>query len=80
MEEYWEAFNFLNGSRQMGFMSMGKIPISEIESYLKINEITDLEEKKEYLTWINVMDDVYLDYSHRNDKEKAELFKQEKID
>jgi len=57
--EYIAAFNLLNRSRNQG-MSQGYIPLTEIEAYIRLYLIEDIEM---FVTLIVEMDNVYLDKS-----------------
>lgn len=54
----------MNNSRQLAFGDVGAIPISEIKAYLDLIGITGLEEKEEYLYFIQLLDLKYLE-QHR---------------
>lgn len=65
----WAAFNTLSDSRQMG-MSAGPIPLTEIEAYLRLFDITDPDDVDEYLTLIRRMDREYLKVSSEMQERK----------
>ncbi len=71
---YWQAFNILSPSRQIG-LGVGAIPLSEIEAYIRLYEITDSEEKEELLYFIREMDGVFLKH-HKKDKGTQNATKQ----
>jgi hypothetical protein len=58
-ELYIEAFNLLNRSRAQG-MSTGCIPLTEIEAYIRLYLIEDVEM---FVTLMTAMDNVYLEKS-----------------
>lgn len=69
---YWNAFHFLNSSRNSG-MSIGAIPLPAYESYFHIFGIDSLEERLEYIRFVSVLDSEFLKWQGENreqDKEK----------
>jgi hypothetical protein len=65
----WAAFQTLTDSRQMG-MAAGPIPLTEIEAYLRLFDITDPDDVDEYLTLIRRMDREYLKVSSEQQSKK----------
>jgi len=63
LKPYWDAFQTLSSSRQSG-MGLGYIPFSEIIHYLGPNwlNITDLEERQDYVNFIRVLDHEYVKF------------------
>lgn len=62
----WEAFLALSSSRS-GWES---IKFSEIESWLNLNSLSDLEQRQEVTHLIRVMDIEYLDFLREEQKRK----------
>ena len=67
---YWTAYWDLDSSRQLGGTGAGPIPMSEIEAYLRLKNITDLDERGCYITMIRALDSVYL--KHMAEQREAE--------
>ena len=61
LEEYYEAFHMLNGSRRLG-MGVGPIPFSELMAYLQVYPTYDIDL---FIYLIHTMDNEYL--KERND-------------
>lgn len=59
----------LSTSRQQGF-SVGYIPMSEIEAYMRIMRIDDDEEREEFLFLIQAMDAEYVEWASKKTKAK----------
>ena len=66
---FWEAFQYLNTSRELGF-NEGYIKCSEVLAYLQINYITDLEERQDYMNFIQVLDQHYI--NRKQEKKQLE--------
>ena len=58
---FWDAFNRLSRSRAWTEIGASAIPISEILAFLQLYEITDLEEKDEYVMIIQALDSTFLE-------------------
>jgi hypothetical protein len=69
LRQDYEAFHVLSSSRPIGMGGASPIPISQIESYMRIFEITDLREKKFFIHRIRLIDHIYLDW--QADKRKS---------
>lgn len=67
---YYDAFHCLNGSRAWTMSGPASIPLSEIVAYLSMNDITDAEEREEYIMFIQALDSAYLDHTYKNIKNK----------
>jgi len=65
---YWQAFQVLNNSRQLAFGDIGAIPLSEIKAYFDLVGITELNEKEEYLYFIQLLDIKYLEWHRKRPK------------
>ena len=63
----WEGFTALALTRQQG----NPIQFSEIESYLNINGIEDLETRQEFVHLIRVMDSEYINFFREKNKKHA---------
>lgn len=74
LSNYWNAFMELSSSRQMGFGSVGSIIYSEISAYLDENRLFDLDDRKQYRKYINILDSEFL--KHSNNKEKQNVPKE----
>ena len=61
---YWIAFRTLSTSRRIG-MGVGAIPLSEIESYIRIYGIGDLEECEDLVYLIGEMDDEFIKHVNK---------------
>lgn len=62
MQWIWDGFTILNTSRQLGF-DMGPIPISEVDAYVRLFEVPDVEI---FVACIRAADAMYL--QHFRDK------------
>lgn len=62
------AFLTLSPSRKSGFESVGFIPLSEIEAYIRIFEISD---KQEFIYLIQAMDSLYVEKIEAKIKSKS---------
>ena len=69
-QPYYDAFQYLNGSRQWTMGGPSAIPFSEIVAYLTINSINDAEEREEFIMYIQALDNAYLEYNHKKVKNK----------
>lgn len=65
--EVYQAFLQLSRSRPVGF-SVGTIPASQIEAWLNIHQVTDLQERADFFVYINAMDSTWLEW-YRNEQE-----------
>lgn len=65
---YWQGFNELSTSRDMGF-GIGYIKYSEISSYLDEHDIDGIEERQLFRRMINLIDSIYI--SHQNKKSET---------
>jgi len=63
----WEAFTILSDSRQMG-MTQGPIPLTEIESYLRMMGIRSKDECWQWLHLIRELDREYMQYQSEQEK------------
>jgi hypothetical protein len=61
---YWMAFQALSPSRRIG-MGIGAIPLSEIESYIRIYGIEDQEERENLVYLTGEMDRVFIEYCNK---------------
>lgn len=66
--KYWVAFIYLSGQRGLGYGTPMPISVSDINAYLVLNEVTELEHKLDYLYYITELDKVWLE----NLREKTE--------
>jgi len=66
--DVWEAFHILSDSRQSG-MSVGPIPLTEIESFFRMFSINDPDLVHEWLTLIREMDNEFMQFM-RNKEDK----------
>ena len=57
--QFWEAFHSLSSSRRFHSAGIAAIPISEIEAYLRIYGIADLNVRHLYVVHIQALDDKY---------------------
>jgi hypothetical protein len=55
----WNAFWTLSRSRTVGFNGVNPIALSEIESYCRLQSITDPEERLLLIRYIQHMDGIY---------------------
>ena len=70
LRQDYEAFHVLSSSRHIGMGGASPIPISQIESYMRIFEITDLAEKKFFIYRIRLIDHLYLEWQTAKRKSK----------
>lgn len=68
LTEIWQAFQNLHYSRTAGF-EVNPIQVSEIESWLRIHEVTELEDRIEYFQLITALDQVWIKWSRDKRKE-----------
>lgn len=66
----WSAFGELSSSRTYGFGHANPIQIGEIKSWLDLNAITDLEDRREIVLLVQAMDRMYLFYAQEQTKLK----------
>ncbi len=64
---YWQAFCVLSPSRQLG-MSVGSIPLSEIVAYLTLCDVTDPEERGDYVRFVQAIDRVFVQHHAKKEK------------
>lgn len=65
--DYYDAFRYLGASRTWNQGSPNPIAISEIQSYLAINEI-DGYEKAKYMRMVKLLDQVELEHIQKKSK------------
>jgi hypothetical protein len=68
LQQYYDAFQVLNGSRQWTMGGPSAIPFSEIAAYLSINNITNAVEREDYIMFVQALDNAYLEYNHKKGK------------
>jgi hypothetical protein len=73
LRQDYEAFHILSSSRPVGMGGASPIPISEIESYMRIFEITEMHEKKFFIYRIRLIDHLYLEWQAASRKSKEGL-------
>jgi len=69
MADVWQAFQDLNCSRTAGF-DFNPIQVNEIQAWLSIHEVTELEDKVEYYRLITTLDRVWLKWSREKHEAK----------
>jgi len=74
---YWEAFQFLQTSRPVGFGGIGYIPLSEILAYCLHYGITDYEERNDLIHCVKALDIEYVNIVSKQHEEERELREQE---
>jgi hypothetical protein len=67
-QPYYIAFQVLSESRRWTPGGPAMIPLSEIYAYFKIYEIKDLDEREEYLIYINRLDLMYVKSINKRNK------------
>ena len=70
LRQDYEAFHVLSSSRPVGMGGASPIPISQIESYMRIFGITELAEKKFFMQRIRLIDHLYLEWQTATRKSK----------
>ncbi len=70
IEDYLRAFYILSAGRTYSLGGMGGVivqhlSLKEISSYFEIYEITELQEKHEYLSVIQALDDTFVTYQNK---------------
>ncbi len=61
-----DAFELLNASRQSTAMGqLAQITLSEVMAYFNIYDITNLDDREEFLTMIYALDRVYIDHHNK---------------
>ena len=68
---YYVAFHNLSNSRATGF-GIGYISFSEIVCYLNEELIFNYEERKEYIHWIQFIDEHFVKLQHDKQKKESE--------
>ena len=69
LAQYWNAFHILSSSRSAG-MSIGAIPLPAYESYFRIMGVDSLEERLDYIRFVGIIDNEYLQWQgEKHDKE-----------
>jgi hypothetical protein len=63
---YWQAFNILTDSRPVGF-GVAPIPFSEIASFLFAMKIDGLEERTEYIRWVQYIDTIFVEEARKKE-------------
>lgn len=56
----WEGFLTISASRQMGFNGPQPISLSEVLAFLHYRGIEDQEEREEFVTLVQALDQVYM--------------------
>lgn len=69
--ETWQAFQDLSNSRTVGFC-VNPIQVSEIEAWLRIYGITEVENRVECYRLIKSLDSIWLTWSKQKQKEQQE--------
>jgi hypothetical protein len=64
----YEAFSILNSSRPNSGMGLSPIPLSEIYSYMRIFEITEMSHRTVFLNRMQILDRTYIKWHHNKDK------------
>jgi len=62
----WRGFLELTAGRSQGF-APNPIPMTEIEAWLRVNEITDMEAKQDFVALVRAMDAEWFDWILKND-------------
>jgi len=57
----YKAFIILSASRRIGMVE-GPIPISDIKAYCEMFDITDYDQKRQFLKRIKILDRTYLEF------------------
>ena len=70
VQEYWDAFQILTGSRIVHQGGVGPIPLSEMVAYMDATYLVDVDERLKFIRMIQSLDSVYV--SHINEKAKRE--------
>lgn len=61
----WNGFWELHRFRAVNFGSVGAIPLTEIEAYIRIHGIKD---KKEFISYVSAMDEEFLKFANESVK------------
>lgn len=75
-KDLYEAFYLLTDSRPVHFGGLGSIPMTEIEAYMRIDGIKDLESRYRFMTAIKAMDAEYLKLQKERKEREDKLSKQ----
>jgi len=75
LAEYYEAFAHLTTSRQVVMGGIGGIPVSQVESYLNLRGIKDIDERLTFLKLVTALDVVYLEHHRETYKQQQESSK-----
>lgn len=73
---YYEAFNLLNDARPVSFGGQGAIPLTEIEAYMRVDNITGWDERFHFMRMIKRMDAAYLKFKQDKQEEQDRRNKQ----
>ena len=71
---YYRAFNVLGDSRIIGQGSIGPIPLTEMQAYIELFEINDLDERERFIRMIKALDRVFIKHTNERlkmDRDKA---------
>jgi len=63
-EELFEAFNRLSSSRGYGMGGALPVTIESMAAYCHLFEITDLDERAQFIRVIQQLDHTYIEYQH----------------
>lgn len=64
-QPFMSAFHELSGSRNYHMAGAANIPISEILAYLELNEIYHPDDRQDYVTLIQCIDNAYLESQNK---------------
>ena len=67
----WEGFLTISASRQMGFNGPQPISLSEVLAFLTYRGISDPEEREQFLTLVQALDQVFIADSIAKQKTKS---------
>lgn len=70
VQEYWDAFQILSGSRIIHQGGIGPIPLSEMVAYMDATYLVDVDARLKFIKMIQSLDGIYVD--HVNTKAKRE--------
>lgn len=70
VQEYWDAFQVLSGSRIVHQGGIGPIPLTEMVAYMDATYLGDVDERLKFIRMIQSLDSIYV--KHINEKAKRE--------
>jgi hypothetical protein len=71
LHDIWQAYSMLHACRSAGFSGPNPISMTEIQAYLSVIQENDTEERMRLLTFIKMLDSMYLGHAYDESKKKS---------